>query len=178
MVDQELEIDLRPYFEVLFRHWYYIVLATGLAAGLAFIITASRPPAYEATALIAVTEPNFLMNFDSRIRTVDDGKPAYKAFPEFASSSELVNQVYAALDPDPEKIKSAEALRGKMEATSGDDISLILLTVTMPSPDEAALAANLWADLFIKKAHIVYGDIGEGEVAFFEVQMSENMVEL
>lgn len=178
MTDQDMEIDLRPYILLLFRNWYIILIAMALAAGIAYFVTASLPPYYEATALIAVTEPNYSMEFDTRIQTLDGDKPVYKAYPEVAKGGELVSLVYAALDPVPEDIDSPFKLGRCMTAENGADPSLMHLTVTMPSPEEAARIANTWAAIFIQKAHSIYGSQSGNEVRFFEDQLALNLVEV
>ena len=76
----EEEIDLRQYVEVLIRHWGWIaglaLVAAAAALGVSFLI----PPTYEATALVAVTEPRYVMRFDPRFETVNSVQPAYQAY--------------------------------------------------------------------------------------------------
>ncbi len=178
MSDQELEIDLRPYIQLLFRHWFLILSVMVLASICAFLVTAALPPYYESTAFIAITKPNYIMAFDSRIQTLDDGQPVYKAFPEIAQSSAMAVAVFDALDPVPDGIDTPLSLAQQMEAVSGADPSLLHLTVTMPNPQEAARIANMWAAVFIQQAHSIYGNQSEDEVRFFETQLAQNRTEL
>ena len=177
-MSDELEIDLRPYIQVLFKYWYLVILIPLVAAIATYLFLSFQPPFYEATAMVAITDADFLVNLDERIQTLDEGRPAYKALPDFAISSEIVNLVYEALDPKPEKIDSAERLGAKLQAESAEDIRLVILTVTMPSPEEAALVANMWAEQFIKKAHEVYGDSSSREISYYETQITHNTIEL
>ena len=83
----EEEIDLRPYIEALISKWYWIVGAAVVAGIVAFIVSSMLPPSYEATALVAVTQPTEIVEFDARIRSVDETQPL-KAYPEIAMSDE------------------------------------------------------------------------------------------
>ncbi|MCZ7671650.1 MAG: Wzz/FepE/Etk N-terminal domain-containing protein [Chloroflexi bacterium] len=53
----EEEIDLKPYIEALITKWYWIMGAAILAGVVAFIVSSALPPKYQATALVAVTQP-------------------------------------------------------------------------------------------------------------------------
>ncbi|NCF68576.1 MAG: lipopolysaccharide biosynthesis protein, partial [Chloroflexi bacterium] len=53
----EEEIDLRPYVEALLRNWKWIIGAGILAALIALGFSFLMPSTYEATALVAVSEP-------------------------------------------------------------------------------------------------------------------------
>ena len=98
----EEEIDLRQYVEVLIRSWGWIaglaLVAAAAALGVSFLI----PPTYEATALVAVTEPRYVMRFDPRFETVNSVQPAYQAYPELAASDDLLQDLLASLSPVPE----------------------------------------------------------------------------
>lgn len=174
----ELEIDLRPYIKALLKRWYLIVFVPLVVAVATYVFLKFQSPYYEATAMVAITEADVLVNFGSSIETLDEGRPAYQALPSFATGAELILDVFNALDTKPEGIKNVQDLSKKMEADSGDDLRLIFLTVKMPTPEEAERVANIWADLFIKKAHSVYGETDTTEVNFYQEQMVANLVNL
>jgi uncharacterized protein involved in exopolysaccharide biosynthesis len=64
----EEEIDLRQYITVLMRRWYWIAGLALAAAVVAFGVSSILPPTYEATALVVVTQPRYLFQFDSRVQ--------------------------------------------------------------------------------------------------------------
>ncbi|HEY75863.1 MAG TPA: hypothetical protein G4O00_06740 [Thermoflexia bacterium] len=174
----EEEIDLREYIEVLIRRWKWIVGAALSAAVVALVVSFLLPPTYEATALVAVTKPRYMMRFDPRFETLDDIQPAYKAYPELAASDELLQELLASLDPLPEGVETLRDLRMKVEAKSGADPSIIRLIVRHRNPEEAARIANVWAELFVERANELYGGQGETEVEFFEAQLERAEAEL
>ncbi len=173
----EEEIDLRPYIEALISKWYWIVGTAVVAGIVAFVVSSALPPSYEATALVAVTKPSDIVEFDSRIRSIDETQPL-KAYPEIALSDELMLALLpevSALDPN---IQSGEDVRGLLAASAGADPSLLRLTVTYGDPEKTAVIANLWADLFVTKVNQIYGNQGGEQLAFFQTQLVDAELEL
>jgi len=174
----EEEIDLRAYVEVLIRSWKWIMGLALVAAVTAFVVSLFIPPTYEATALVAVTEPRYTMRFDPRFETVNGVQPAYKAYPELAASDDLFQDLLAYLDPLPEDIETLQDLRGGLKAGSGADPSMVRLAVHSRDPEEAARIANAWVELFVARANEIYGGHSEEQVSFFEDQLERTQTEL
>lgn len=172
------EIDLREYIAVLLKHRFWIAALTVVAAAAAAIISFVLPPTYEANALVAVTKPQYEMQFDSRIRSVSDDVQPYKAYPLLATSDEVVSSLIADLgdELDP-KEQTVKALRNKLEAQSGSDPSIIRLTVKNGDAQSAAAIANQWADRFVQAANELYAQSSD-ELAFFVGQQAEAEQEL
>ncbi len=170
----EEEIDLRAYIEVLLKYWYWIVGLAVLAAAAAFVITSLQPATYEAKSVVIVTEPRYQMQFDARFET-QPGVPAYKAFPTLAKSDGVLQAVVEAYSPSPasgiEKW-TLTTLRKMVAATSEGDPSLLVLTVTSRSAEDAAGITNVWADTLVVRGSALYGQ-GEADVVFFEAQVQE-----
>jgi uncharacterized protein involved in exopolysaccharide biosynthesis len=174
----EEEIDLRVYVEVLIRSWKWIVGLAVLAAVAALVVSFLIPPTYEARALVAVTEPRYVMRFDPRFETVNNVELAYKAYPELAASDDLLQDLLARLDPLPEGVETYRNLRNMSQAGQGADPSIVRLVVRSQEPREAARIANAWAELFVTRANEIYGTQGEGQVQFFEGQLERAEAEL
>ena len=173
----EEEIDLRPYIEALISKWYWIVGAAIVAGVVAFIVSSTLPPSYEATALVAITRPTEIVEFDTRIRSVDENQPL-KAYPEIAMSDELMLALLPEVTEMNPEIQSVEVVRGMLEASAGADPSILHLTVTNGDPEETSKIANLWAELFVAKANQIYGNTGGEQLAFFQSQLDDAEVEL
>jgi uncharacterized protein involved in exopolysaccharide biosynthesis len=175
----EEEIDLRAYIEVLLKYWYWIVGLAALAAAAAFVYTSLQPATYEARSVVIITAPRYQMQFDERFET-QLGVPAYKAFPTLATSDGVLQAVVEAYSPSPasgiEKW-TLTTLRRMVAATSEGDPSLVILTVTSRSPEDAAGIANVWADTLVVRGSALYGQ-GEADAAFFEAQAQEAQVAL
>lgn len=165
------EIDLRAYVAVLIRSWYWIAGLAFAAAAAAFVVSLLLPPTYEAAALVAITRPQYVMQFDERLLS-SNVQPAYQAYPALATSDTLLAALAAdlgdALGPDE---RSVDALRGMVSVASGGDPSILKLTVRNGDSQRVARIANRWAELFVQMANDLYGADAE-QVALFEGQMA------
>lgn len=164
------EIDIRPYVEYLLKRWYLILGAAVLAALVIYGLTSRLPPVYEATALVAVSEPRQRVQFDSRFVAIPDERPV-RAYPELAESDELLQDLLEQVKSEVEDLKTIEQLRGLVNAESGSDPSLIRMAVTHPVASEAALIANHWAELFVHRANAIFGGQNDSQVQFYEDQL-------
>lgn len=173
----EEEIDLRVYVEVLIRYWKWIAGLALAAAVVAFAVSSFISPTYEATALAAITKPRYVMQFDPRFQTEDVTQP-YKAYPELATSDDLLRDLMTKVDSLPKGVESLQDVRGMLEAKLGADPSLVQLVVSSHDPETAAYVANGWAELFVTQANEIYGAHGEGNVSFFEEQLTQAQAEL
>ena len=167
----EEEIDLRAYIAVLFKYKYWIaglaVVAALVAMGVSFVL----PPIYEATALVAITQPRYAMRFDPRFATTDNVEPPYKAYPDLAIGDQILSELIESLGPELEaEERSVRAVRGMLQAQTGGDPSIVRLTVRNGDPQRASLIANDWATVFVNQVNRLYGE-SEEDLAFFEEQL-------
>ncbi len=174
----EEEINLREYVLVLLKHWKWIVGSTLGAAIVALVVGFRIPPAYEATALAAVTRPRYVMQFDPRIVPIESVQPPYRAYLELASSDEVLQELLSQISPWLEQVRTLADLRTLVRAKSGMDQSLVLLSVRWKDPEEAAKIANLWAEIFVRRANEIYGSAGESQLRFYQQQLQRAEEEL
>ncbi len=167
----EEEIDLRPYMEVLISKWYWLVGVAVVAGVVAFVVSSMLPPSYEATALVATTHSDEVVELDPRIRSVDGEQPL-KAFPEIAVSDGLLMELLPLVQELDSGVRSVEDLRGILKASAGEHPSLLRLTVTHDDPAITAGIANMWADLFVQQANQIYGNQGGEQLSFFQDQLA------
>ncbi|MGD8623304.1 MAG: Wzz/FepE/Etk N-terminal domain-containing protein [Anaerolineae bacterium] len=168
------EIDLRPYIVALLRGWYWILGLALVAAVAAFIVTSLRPPVYEASSVVLVTDPQYRMEFDSRFDTLER-RPAYRLFPTLATSDRILESVVEAYTPSPQaglETWRLKTLRGMVEAKSEGDPSLVVLTVRSLAARDAAAIANAWADALVAQGNEIYGS-GETNLTFFQTQSAQ-----
>lgn len=166
----EEEFNIKPYIEALIQSWKWIIGAAILAASIAFIGTSLLPPTYQATALAAVMSPREIVQFDPRIQSVDEEQPL-KAYPELATSDELLSELLTKVAPITEDIATIETLNKLLSTKAGADPSLLRLTVTYHDPQKTAAIANMWAETFVTKTNEIYGDQGGDQLRFFEEQL-------
>jgi succinoglycan biosynthesis transport protein ExoP len=172
----EEEIDLRAYVLVLLKYWKWILGTTVAAAVVALVVSFLLPPTYEATALVIIRQPQYMMQFDPRFEILTQ-QPAYKAYPDLARGDEVLEALFARLNPRPAEIETLRDLQERVEAKAGTDPSVVRLTVRARDPQEAARIANLWAELFVAHANRVYGASDE-ELQQLEGQLAQAQAEL
>ncbi|MBK8985264.1 MAG: hypothetical protein IPM39_04155 [Chloroflexi bacterium] len=173
----EEEIDVRPYIEAVLKNWKWIVAVAVLTAVVAFIITSLSPPKYTATALVAVIKPGQLVQFDERFAALAESQPL-KAYPELATSDEILQTLLAEIADIAPDVQSLETLRAMTEASAGADPSLLRLSVTYGQPETTAQIANLWAELFVNQANKIFGNQGGEQLVYFESQQESAAQEL
>ncbi|MEZ4642793.1 MAG: Wzz/FepE/Etk N-terminal domain-containing protein [Chloroflexota bacterium] len=175
----EEEIDLRPYVEAIIKRWYWVVGTAVAMAVIAFIVSSLLSPTYETTALVAITEPNQLVRFETGFEAIDDvvSRPL-RAYPEIALSDELLQDVLDEIQASVPGEITLSQLRGLVQAESGNDLSLIRLVVSYSDPEMTALIANQWARLFVDKANNVYGGTDGTQLAAFDTQLTQLAGEL
>jgi capsular exopolysaccharide synthesis family protein len=169
----EEQLDVRKYVAMICRWWRLIAVCAVLAAVSAFVISSLLPPTYEASAVVIIAEPQYQMQFDSRF-PVEEWAPAYAAFPTLAESDGVLGRVVEAYTPSSAaRIEdwSIQTLSEMVEASSQGDPSLVVLTVSSHSPEDAAGVASTWANALVEQGNGVYA-VSEDDVAFFETQVA------
>lgn len=169
------EIDLREYLQMFLRRWPWIVapmlVAAIVAASISFFVLT---PAYEATALVAITPPKYLMQFSPEFRVVEQERlqsQIYGSLPELAKSDGIVQQVLDALNTSSrDDSLTLSSLKDKMSVEASHGLGLIYLRIQDTSPSLAAQIANTWADLYVTTLNRLYGNEGP-ESTFFAEQL-------
>ncbi len=156
LMNDVIEIDLRKYILLLFKYWWQIIIFTIALAIISFVITTLIPITYRATALVAVTQPSYQLNFDPKIQTINV-QPANSVYLDLATSDDIIKQVYDQWSERPESVKNLETFRNNIiKVSSGSDPSIIRLSVTTRNPEQSAKLANFWANALITRANTVY----------------------
>lgn len=172
-------IDLRPYVGALLNYWWVIVggalLAGALALGFYFLST----PTYQATALVAVTEPAQRLQFDPRIEDTLETDQLLRSYPELAMSDELLAGLLPQLMEESDgRIDSLGALKARLEATAGTDARLLRLTARSIDPDLAAMMVNRWATTFVDTTNAVFFGSTVGGDTFYVDQLASTAEQL
>jgi uncharacterized protein involved in exopolysaccharide biosynthesis len=172
-MDEQM-IDLRLYVEVLLSRWKWIVgLAVG-AAIIALIVSLLTDPKYEASAIVIVTGPRYVVEFDPRFET-EERRPTNQAIPSLAKSDDVLQRVVETYTPSPTaQIENwnLHVLDAMTEASLAGDPSLVILKVRSRSAREAAALANVWTDRLLVHGNELYGR-SQGDIEFFENQLGE-----
>lgn len=172
-MDDVIEIDLRKIILTLFQYRFWIAgfsLLLGLAVFLFFFL---QPRMYDATAVIALTKPRYLPNFDPRYQTVTTTTLTNKAAIDIAKSDEITTYIFELWsDPDKDLTERNDFREKNMIVKAGGDASIINLTMRLESPEEAARLANLWAQRVVERLNALYSGQEQSQLTFFETQIA------
>lgn len=173
-MNDEIEIDLRKVILTIASGWKWIV-GTALVAGvIALAVSLLLPAQYEAHAIVAVTNPRYIANFDPRYQTVDPNLTANKNFLDLANSDEIIQSVFNEWkDPQKDQMRLDDFRSKVARASNGSDPSIINLSITTNDPKESARLANYWAGVFTKRANDVYGGDDPTQLDFFSSQLTD-----
>ena len=171
-MDDVIEIDLRKLILNLLANWKLIIgisFIFGLAAFLYFFL---QPDLYQAKAVIAVTKPRYIANFDPQYQTVNTTAPTSKALLDVVNSDVILSQVYDFWQGEQKELVSFDNFRDNaIEASAGGDISILVLKVMLENPNEAAALANQWAYLSVKRINSLYSGVDDNQILFFDNQI-------
>jgi succinoglycan biosynthesis transport protein ExoP len=173
-MDDVIEIDLRKIIKDLLASWKWIVgftLLVGLAAAAFSLL---QPRTYSTSALIAITKPRYLPNFDEQYQTINNNPPTGNTIIDLATSDEIVRALYELWQsPDKADTTPREFLEQNLQAKAGGDPSIVVLKVVADTPEEAAKLANAWAQSTASRANELFSGTDGSHVADFLAQVDE-----
>ena len=175
---QEDEIDLRQYLDVVIRWWREIALiAAGVAvlAGLAILTQRMlAAPSYVAEASVAISRTVSDVSFDERFLTTTDEvgsdinsiSARRSALLGLVATGSIAADVIAELgDLLSEEERDPAYLLQQIEATPGpttgprNESDLIQISASADAPEKAAAIANAWAAAYVRQINTVYGQV-------------------
>ncbi|MBN1246422.1 MAG: hypothetical protein JXC32_02135, partial [Anaerolineae bacterium] len=159
----------RVYVDVLIKNWMWIVGAVIISAVVAFGVSRLLPPTYEASALVAITDARYIMQFDPRLET-NEIEPSYAIFKDLAVSDDVLQALWEELPTQPAELEQWQSLRGMVEAENASDPSLLRLKATSSYAQETAEIANTWARVLVRYVNDIYGATGD-DLGFFSEQL-------
>lgn len=171
-MDDELEIDLRKVIRSLLSRWVWIVAFALLAGVAAFGFTFLQPRKYEAKAVIALSRPLNLPNFDPRYQSVNPLAINNKVVNDIALGDEIVQILFDEWrDPEKDKLDARAFARKNLNVEGGKDSTVSILAVRLKDAAEAERLARLWAEEVVRRVNLVYSGRDESQVAFFQEQV-------
>jgi uncharacterized protein involved in exopolysaccharide biosynthesis len=178
-MDEELEIDLKKIIGKLLQNWRWIVAITLLAGVAAAAYSLIQPRVYKAQAVIAISHPRYLPNFDPRYQTVNPTNLGSRAILDIARSDQVQVRVFEEWDNPGKTLDDRRSFRNNaLKASEGSDPTIIFLSVLLDSSQEAARLANYWAELVVERTNRLYSGQDESQVLFFESQIEASMANL
>lgn len=171
-MDDELEIDLRKVIRSLLQRWVWIVAFALLAGVAAFGFTFLQPRKYEAKAVIALSRPLNLPNFDPRYQSVNPLAINNKVVEDVALGDEIVQSLLDEWrDPKKDRLDARAFARANLNVAGGKDSTVSILVVRLKDAAEAERLARLWAEEVVRRVNLVYSGRDESQVAFFQEQV-------
>ena len=173
-MDDELEIDLRKVIRNLLRRWTWIVGLALLAGLVAFAFTFLQPRSYEASAVIALTRPLNLPNFDPRYQTMTNPLTINnKIVNDVALGDEVVQLLFEQWnEPEKEPTDLQAFVNNSLKVESGQDATIAILKVRLKDPQEANRLARLWAEEVVQRINLTYSGRDKSQVVFFQEQVT------
>jgi capsular exopolysaccharide synthesis family protein len=161
----EDEINLGQYVSVLIK-WHRLIILAALLAGLvAFGVSSTLPPTYEAETAVTLVKSSTQLNFDPKMTTVSDMNAGYyvdqdarrKALTTLVKSSDVATAVIAKIG---DQLSAAEHipanLVGAINGTNNGDV--IKITARADRADKAALLANTWTQEYLNNVNTIYSE--------------------
>ncbi|PKO09672.1 MAG: hypothetical protein CVU40_10285 [Chloroflexi bacterium HGW-Chloroflexi-2] len=171
-MDDVIEIDLRKLILNLLANWKLIIGISFVLGLAAFLYSFLQPDIYQAKAVIAVTKPRYIANFDPQYQTVNTTAPTSKALLDVVNSDVILSQVYDFWQGEKKELVSFDNFRDNaIEASAGGDTSILVLKVMLENPNEAAALANQWAQLSVKRINSLYSGVDDNQLLFFDNQI-------
>lgn len=171
-MDDDLEIDLRKVIRSLVRRWKYILGVALLAAAFAFAVTYLQPRRYEARAVIALTRPLNLPNFDPRYQAIAPLAINNKIVSDVALGDKIVQMLFDEWDEPDKEPDDLASFRKRLSVEAGSDQTVSILSIKLEDPQEAVRLAQLWAKEVVGRINRTYGGRDENQVVFFQQQVA------
>lgn len=163
------EFDLRPYVEATQRRWYLIIGLALLLAVAGFTYTTLTDALYESVALLRVAGPSRELQFDSRIRSVDEEQPI-EALVDLALSEVVLLELRQVSEELGDLSITEDELYDAVNVTPGSEQTLLRFTVRHADRDTSLALVEYWIDIFLVQAEAVYGNRSVESLLFFSDQ--------
>jgi len=171
-MEDVIEIDLKKIILSLLANWKWIMGISFLFGLGAFLFSYLQPNLYQSKAVIAITKPRYVANFDSQYQTVSPSQPTSKAIIDVVMSDEIVSVVYELWNSAEKNEMNLSDFREKvLEATAGSDTSIIFLKVKLKDAQEATRLVNHWAEVSVKRINALFSGNDESQIKFFDDQI-------
>ena len=162
------DFDLRDMIRSIASLWYWIVIAIIVCITAAVLINLYLPDKYRSSASILITTPDSVFSFDERISSQVE-TPQEEVIPELALSDSILAEVLKdaqSKGADFEK-PTIGYLRNLVEISTSSTV--LTLSVTAENPEDAALIANIWADIVIGRLNAYYLPTLQASITFQEL---------
>lgn len=135
-MDWECCLELQQYIKLLRRWYWLIVISAIISGGIAFIVTAQRPPAYETQVTVAIGQ--FIQSPNPNASEIRTGIDLAQTYAQIVRTSGVLQATIEALNLP----LSIDSLRNRLTTRIITNTSLLVVTVNYGDPVLAADIAN------------------------------------
>lgn len=171
-MEDYLEIDIKQLIKKLVSKWIWIFAAALLIGVSTFLFFFLKKDIYESKAIIALVQPKFQAEFDSKITTSDLVMPSEGFLTDAVLSNDIVQELFSAwTNPEKNEIPLENFVKNNLSVTLNSKGAVIVLAVKAETAQEATDLANLWAELAVRQINTTYFGIDADQVVYFEEQI-------
>lgn len=155
------------------RHYQTIVGMALVAMLVGVIVGVQKPVLYDAQALVVVVPPPYVAQFDphfqsnAELPSTANLNPMAKSVATLATGDDVISALSTSVAGFAPDLADPVRLREALDVKTTSDGSLITLTASARSPEEAAKLVNAWAAAVVAQSRAVFGQ-GAGDVTYFE----------
>ena len=169
----DFDVDLSAWWQAVKRLWWLVVLLVIVGAAGGYLIARHAHKTYSATSAVYLGQPtdangNAIVGLTSNPRTAQ----------QIVKGGDVLKQVSTAMGGavKPGRIGNALAVATPTQAAKGTQAptNFVTLTVTLPSAEHAATAANLLAGILVKRLNTY----SAAKIALLEQEVKDTQTQL
>ena len=169
----DFDVDLSAYWHAITRLWWLVVLLVVVGAAAGYLIASHAHKTYSATSAVYLGQPT-----DANGNAIVGLASNPRAAQQIVKGGDVLKQVSAAMGGKPKsgRLGSALAVATPTQTAKGTQAptNFVTLTVTLPSAEQAATAANLLADILVKRLNTY----SEAKIALLEQEVTDTQAQL
>lgn len=139
-----MDLSLNQLIKIARRWWWLIILAPLIGGASAYLSADRQTPLYSASATIQVNPPQNQSSVD--LSTLNGAQRWAETYRQLIRTREVLSPLIDSLDLP----YSVSTLQGKVSTSTVSNTQLIRISVSDPSPEQAAYLANAIADRFLQ----------------------------
>ena len=169
----DFDVDLSAWWGAIKRLWWLVLLLVVVGAAGGYLIARSAHKTYSATSAVYLGQPT-----DANGNAIVGLTSNPRAAQQIVKGGDVLKEVSAAMGGKPKsgRLGSALAVATPTQAAKGTQAptNFVTLTVTLPSAEKAATAANLLAGILVKRLNTY----SEAKIALLEQQVKDTQAQL
>jgi polysaccharide biosynthesis transport protein len=164
--DENLEINIGKYIEILIRQWRLIAVCLFVSAAAAVMAIYIKPSVYQARVLVATTKIASSVTFGSQIETLSEGqlpvtlvdrKARLQSYVALVTDPVIAERVYEFLQPEfGENLPDPESLVEMVSGAVLTGTDMIEIQVSNGDPTYLLAIANTWGRHYVDFINKLY----------------------